>query len=155
MISKKYHQLVSILILVATIYYSFSSLLPSFKADTNSIAEFSNQRALKHLEIISKKPHFTGSEEHTVVLNYLVGEFEKLGLEVEIQEQIAINGKNRAATKVKNIVTKIKGTENGKALLLLSHYDSNPHSSLGASDAGSGVVVILEGVRTFLAKIHL
>ena len=36
--------------------------------------------------------------------------------------------------------------------MLLTHYDSNPHSSLGASDAGSGVVTILEGVRAFLAK---
>ena len=152
MISRKYYQLASILILVASIYYSFSSLIPSFKKETNLITEFSNQKALEHLEIISKKPHYTGTAEHTVVLNYLVGEFEKLGLEVEIQEQVAINGKSRVATKVKNIVIKIKGKENGKALLLLSHYDSNPHSSLGASDAGSGVVVILEGVRAFLAK---
>ena len=37
-------------------------------------------------------------------------------------------------------------------MLLLTHYDSNPHSSLGASDAGSGVVTILEGIRAFLAK---
>ena len=37
-------------------------------------------------------------------------------------------------------------------MLLLSHYDSNPHSSLGASDAGSGVVTILEGIRVFLAS---
>ena len=36
--------------------------------------------------------------------------------------------------------------------MLLSHYDSSPHSSLGASDAGSGVVTILEGIRVFLAK---
>jgi hypothetical protein len=36
-------------------------------------------------------------------------------------------------------------------LLLLSHYDSSPHSSFGASDAGSGVVTILEGLRAFLS----
>lgn len=152
MISKKHHQVVSILILVAAIYYSFYTLTPSFKIAANATTEFSNQNALKHLEIISKKPHFTGSVEHGFVLNYLVDEFKKLGLQVEIQEQVAINSKWRAATKVKNIVTKIKGTEKGKALLLLSHYDSNPHSSLGASDAGSGVVIILEGIRAFLAK---
>ncbi|MGV8946858.1 MAG: M28 family peptidase, partial [Lutibacter sp.] len=58
----------------------------------------------------------------------------------------------RAATNTKNILARIKGSEKGKALLLLSHYDSNPHSSLGASDAGSGVVVILEGIRAFLAQ---
>jgi len=34
----------------------------------------------------------------------------------------------------------------------MSHYDSGLHSSLGASDAGSGVVTILEGVRAFLAN---
>ncbi len=38
-----------------------------------------------------------------------------------------------------------------KTLLLLSHYDSNLHSSLGASDAGSGVATILESVRAFLS----
>jgi Zn-dependent M28 family amino/carboxypeptidase len=36
--------------------------------------------------------------------------------------------------------------------MLLSHYDSREHSSLGASDAGSGVVTILEGIRAYLAK---
>ena len=152
MYSNKYHQVKSILILIGAVYISFYSLMPSFKNETTSINQFSNQNALKHLEIISQKPHFTGSSEHTVVLNYLVNEFKKLGLEVEIQEQVAINKKWRAAANTKNIVAKIKGTEKGKALLLLSHYDSNPHSSLGASDAGSGVVVILEGVRAFLAN---
>ena len=49
-------------------------------------------------------------------------------------------------------MARIKGTEKGKALLLLSHYDSSPHSSLGASDAASGVATILEGVRAFLKQ---
>ena len=65
---------------------------------------------------------------------------------------MAINRKWRAASNTKNIIATIKGSEEGKALLILTHYDSSPHSSLGASDAGSGVVVILEGVRAFLAK---
>jgi len=34
----------------------------------------------------------------------------------------------------------------------MSHYDSAPYSSHGASDAGSGVAVVLEGVRAFLAQ---
>ncbi|MEN8966414.1 MAG: M20/M25/M40 family metallo-hydrolase [Polaribacter sp.] len=75
-----------------------------------------------------------------------------MGLEVEIQTQTAINKKWLAATTAENIIAKIKGTTTGKALMLLTHYDSNPHSSLGASDAGSGVVTILEGIRAFLAK---
>ena len=152
MFSKKYSQVISILLIVASVYYSFSSLIPSEKIKENTKAtEFSTSNALKYLKEITKKPHFTGTQEHTLVRAYLVSEFEKLGLDVEIQEQIAVNNKWRAATNTKNILARIKGTEKGKALLLLSHYDSNPHSSLGASDAGSGVVVILEGIRAFLA----
>jgi len=153
MISKKFTNIVSILILIAAIYYSFYSLLPNVVTETNlPETQFSTQKALVHLNRISEKPHYTGSAEHTVVRNYLVNELEKLGLTVEIQEQVAVNKKWRAATNNKNIVARIKGTNSGKALLLLSHYDSNPHSSLGASDAGSGVVIILEGIRAFLKK---
>lgn len=152
MFLKKYHQVVSILILVATVYYSFYSLTPSFQPESKDVTEFSNEKALIHLEKITQKPHFTGSTAHNEVRNYLVDELEELGLQVEIQEQISINKKWRAATNTRNIITRIKGSEKGKALLLLSHYDSKSHASLGASDAGSGVVVILEGIRVFLAK---
>ena len=152
MILKKYSKVVSILILVATVYFSFNSLLPKVQTQVSSSdTEFSTEKALVHLKNISKKPHYTGSTEHTIVRNYLVNEFEKLGLDVEIQEQVAVNRKWRAATNSKNIIAKIKGSSGGKALVLLSHYDSNPHSSLGASDAASGVVVILEGIRAYLA----
>lgn len=152
MVTTKYTQVISILVIVFAVYFSFSSLMPAFNKQTAlSEIAFSNKNALTHLKKISEKPHYTGSAEHTVVRNYLVNEFKKLGLTVEIQEQVAINKKWRAATNTKNILARIKGSENGKALLLLSHYDSNPHSSLGASDAGSGVVVILEGIRAFLA----
>jgi hypothetical protein len=153
MISKKYYQVISILIIVAAVYYSFYSLTPSESVEkTSKLTEFSTDLALNHLKEITKKPHFPGTLEHEKVREYIVSEFEKLGLQVEIQEQIAINEKWRAGTNTKNILVRIKGVESGKALLLLSHYDSNPHSSLGASDAGSGVVVILEGIRAFLAN---
>ncbi|PHQ57397.1 MAG: peptidase M28 [Lutibacter sp.] len=153
MLSKKYAQVISILVIIATVYYSFYSLTPTEKEeDVIEKTEFSTANALVHLKEITKKPHFTGSPEHVVVRNYIVSALEKLGSQVEIQEQIAVNGKWRAATNTKNILARIKGSEPGKALLLLSHYDSSPHSSLGASDAGSGVVVILEGVRAFLAE---
>lgn len=153
MFLKKYYQLVSGLLIIATIYFSFYSLTPSAKIEENvKTTEFSTENALAHLKEITKEPHFTGSSNHKEVLNYITSELEALGLEVEIQEQFAVNRKWRAATNNKNILARIKGSEKGKALLLLSHYDSNPHSSLGASDAGSGVVVILEGIRAFLEK---
>ena len=152
MIPKKYLQVVSLLIIVATVYFSFYSLTPTDENLNLTNSKFSTSNAVHHLKEISKEPHYTGSIAHNNVRNYLVSEFKKLGLQVEIQEQVAVNKKWRSATNCRNIVAKIKGSENGKALLLLSHYDSNPHSSLGVSDAASGVVTILEGVSAFLAK---
>ena len=111
------------------------------RADT-PLTEFSTERALVHLKQIAKKPHFVGTAEHKKVQDYIVGELEKLGLNTEIQQQVALNKKWRAGTTTQNIIAKIKGTSNSKALLLLTHYDSAVHSSLGASDAGSGVVTI-------------
>ncbi|PKP13480.1 MAG: peptidase M28 [Bacteroidetes bacterium HGW-Bacteroidetes-3] len=153
MISKKNHQIISLFIIGISIFYGFYSLTPSAKIEKqSSLTAFSTDNALVQLKEISKKPHFTGSPEHEAVVNYIAADLKKLGLQVEIQEQFAVNQKWRAAAKTKNILARINGSENGKALLLLSHYDSNPHSSLGASDAGSGVAVILEGIRAYLAK---
>ena len=108
MIFKKYTQVVSILIFVATIYYSFYSLTPSKSYNTTNTTEFSTEKALTHLKKISLKPHFTGSSEHKVVRDYLINEFEKIGLQVEIQEQVAVNKKWRAATNSRNILARIK-----------------------------------------------
>ncbi|VAW18136.1 Peptidase, M20/M25/M40 family, partial [hydrothermal vent metagenome] len=150
---RNYSSVVSLLIIVATIHWSFSSLMPNKISDLKTPKnEFSTERALVHLKEISKKPHYVGTQNHKGVRNYIIKELEKLGLTVEIQTQTAINKKWRSGTETKNILAKIKGSEPGKALLLLSHYDSAVHSSFGASDAGSGVVTILEGVRAFLAN---
>jgi len=150
---KKFSTIVSIIIILGIIYWSFSDLKPSLNTDKNvSKTAFSIENALFHLKNISKEAHYTGAKEHKKVQNYIVKELKKMGLEVEIQTQTAINKKWLAATTAENIIAKIKGTTTGKALMLLTHYDSNPHSSLGASDAGSGVVTILEGIRAFLAK---
>jgi len=150
---KRVSTIVSILIILGVIYWSFADLKPSINTSTsNSATEFSLENALNHLKKISKEPHYAGSKEHKNVQNYIVSELQKMGFETEIQTQTAINKKWFVATTAENIIAKLKGTGSEKALLLLTHYDSSPHSSLGASDAGSGVVTILEGLRAFLAK---
>lgn len=148
---KKISYLVSVFIIIGGISWGISDLKPSL-SDVPSIdtVSFSLDNALHHLKNISKKPHYVGTDEHKVVRNYIVNELRKLGLEPSIQTQAAIHKKWSAATTTQNIIAKIKGSSEGKALLLLTHYDSSPHSSLGASDAGSGVVTILEGLRVFL-----
>ncbi|MFN0728676.1 M20/M25/M40 family metallo-hydrolase [Polaribacter gochangensis] len=150
---KKYAPILSFLIIISVIYWSFADMKPSYSENkTASETEFSIDNALKNLKEISKTAHYTGSEDHLKVQNYIVNELKKLGLQPEIQHQVAINNKWRAATNTANIIATIKGSEIGKSLVLLTHYDSNPHSSLGASDAGSGVVTIIESVRAFLAQ---
>lgn len=150
---KAFSSLVAVLIIIGTIYWSFSNLKPTLTSKKVTLkTDFSMDNALHHLKKISNDVHYSGSKNHLEVQNYIVKELKKMGLETQIQTQTAINTKWFSATTAENIIAKIKGSENGKALMLLTHYDSNPHSSLGASDAGSGVVTILEGVRAFLAK---
>jgi len=143
----------SLLVLVALVYFSFHVLIPTkiSSLDTPE-TEFSTARALLHLEKISEKPHYIGSEAHNEVREYLITQLELMGLEPQVQEGFTLNKKWSVLSKPKNILARIPGKEQGKALMLLSHYDSAPHSfSHGASDAGSGVVAILEGIRAYLA----
>ena len=126
--------------------------MPSYSVDTTiPQSNFSTDRALVHVKNMSKKPHAVGFSAHSEVRQYIVSELEKMGLETSLQEGYTV-GDWANYSKATNILARIKGSDNGKALLLLSHYDSNPHSSLGASDAASGVATILEGVRAFLTE---
>lgn len=143
---------IALLLITLGVYWSFLALMPNniSQLDTDT-TKFSTERALKHLEEISKEPHYTANEAHAKVRDYIVAQLKSLGLEVELQEGYSLSRWGNL-TKPVNILARIKGQEKGKALMLLSHYDSNPHSSLGASDAGSGVVTILEGIRAFLEE---
>jgi hypothetical protein len=143
--------LLSVLFLFGIIYWIFYAMMPqSVSKEEGSLSAFSTQRALKKLEVIAKEPHYVGAENHKVVADFLVEELKNLGLETTLQEGYTLTDWGNLV-KSKNILARIKGTSNSKALLLLSHYDSAPHSkSLGASDDGTGIVAILEGIRTFL-----
>ena len=147
---KSYSSILSVLFILALLGFTFFTMMPQWTSDKDvSLSEFSTERALEQVKNISQKPHFVGSDNHNVVANYLVKELKNLGLETSIQEGFSFSDKG-ILTRSKNILARIKGTNNDKALLLLSHYDSAPHSySKGSSDAGSGVATILESVRAF------
>ena len=71
---------------------------------------------------------------------------------MQLEEGFSYKAGWGALSKAVNIITRIPGTSSNKSLLLMSHYDSAPHTaSYGASDAGSGVVTVLEAVRAYLA----
>ena len=147
-------KLLPMLMTALAIYWGFTSQLPPADAYTESNEQqFSQQNALQHLKIISEKPHFLGNQAHGHVRQYLVDEIKKMGLEVDVYEHMATHSRrNYGAGNTKSIIAKIPGKSAANSLALVSHYDSGTHSSLGASDAGSGVVTILEGVRAFLAN---
>lgn len=153
---KKSGAILSLLLIVALVFYSFYGLTPHYSGDETAPAtEFSVDRALRPLSEISKKPHYLGSEGHEEVRRILISELRKLGLEPHIQKGFSLNPESKTLDKPINIVARLKGSEDGKALLLLSHYDSALVPSFGASDAGSGVVTILESVRAYLASRQL
>lgn len=144
-------RIIAFILIILAVYWSYSVLLPNTISDIDTHdSQFSTHRGLVHLKEISKQPHYVGNDYHAVVREYLIAELEKLGLDTQVQEGYSI-GPWGNLSKAKNILARIKGSGSGKALLLLSHYDSNPHSSFGASDAGSGIVTILESVRAFLS----
>lgn len=149
---KKKTSILSFLILLGLIYYSFNSQMPSYITNSEiSELDFSTDRALVQLKQISKKPHYVGSNENKIVRQYIINSLKQLGLSPEIQKGYILNERSGSMSKPINIIAKIEGSENGKSLLVFSHYDSALPSSMGASDAGSGVVTILESVRAYLA----
>ena len=148
---KNYNSILATLGILLILSFIFLTMMPQrITQDEEALAEFSTERALEQVRIIAQKPHYVGSTNHELVANYLKLELNQMGLETSVQEGFTLNDKG-LLVKSKNILARIKGTNNSRALLLLSHYDSAPHSfSKGASDDASGVATILEGVRAFL-----
>jgi Peptidase family M28 len=127
----------SIVLVIVTALLVVYRLTPPRPVAVNApLTEFSGERALKHLMVIAQKPHPLGTSEHAAVANYIQNELTALGLSPEVQQ----------TTAVTNILVRLKGTSDEKAVLLVGHYDTVPVSP-GASDDGSAVVAILETLR--------
>lgn len=138
-----------LLALIAAFAIYLQNRLPAPLPESAPAAEFSAARALKHLQVVSARPHPTGSQEHANVREYIFRELSNLGLSPERQRTTSVNlrwGTPFNAGTVENVLARIKGTESGRALLLAAHYDSVP-TSPGASDDGAGVVTLLETAR--------
>jgi hypothetical protein len=147
---KNYHSLLYAILIVGIISLVFVTMMPRNYSKNKSLSEFSTERALEHVKIIAEQPHYLGSSHHASVLGYLKEELEKLGLETQIQRETILSKWNNLA-ETQNLIARIKGSDNSKALVLLTHYDSAPHSkSFGASDDANGLATILEGLRVFI-----
>lgn len=141
--------LLFLLAIIAALAIYLQNRVPEVLPENASLSEFSAARGMRLLQVISARPHPIGAREHAAVRDYILHELSNLGLSPEIQQTTAVNkrwGTPYNAGTVQNVMARIKGTESGRALLLVSHYDSVP-TSLGASDDGAGVVTLLETAR--------
>jgi hypothetical protein len=119
-------------------------------------AVFSSGRALRHVEAISRRAHAVGTSEHSAVRDYLLQQLSALGLQPEVQKTLVAgqrSGGIRVAT-VENILARLKGHGQGRALLFTAHYDTVVPSP-GAADDGSSVAALLETLRALKAGAPL
>jgi hypothetical protein len=119
-------------------------------------AEFSADRAMKHVRAIASKPHPAGSPEAAAARDYILTELSMLGIPAEIQRGVGLYQRNAfvLAGKAENVAARIKGTGGGRAILLSGHYDS-VRSGPGAADDGHAVGVLLETARILKAGAPL
>lgn len=106
---------------------------------------------MRYVRAIAQKPHPTGSEEIERVRRYILDELRALGVSAEVQTASVVprqtsDGRPSTAARVQNIVARLAGTANTKALMLAAHYDSVP-TGPGASDDTAGVAALLETIR--------
>src|SRR3989440_5517398 len=124
---------------------------PRAVPETAPPSEFSSARALRHVRAVAQRPHPTGSDEIERVRRYIIGELGALGLSAEVQTAEVVpaqvsEGWPVPAARVRNIVARVPGTSNSRALMLAAHYDSVP-TGPGASDDAAGVAALLETLR--------
>lgn len=117
---------------------------------------FSAERALIYVRTIAQTPHPIGSSRQTEVRSYLIDQLKRLGLQPQTYSGIGIasRGSDINAGKVTDIVGRLPGDANSRAILLMAHYDSTRHAP-GAADDGASVAAILESVRAIRASTRL
>lgn len=125
-----------VLVIVAALLVVYRLTPPRPAGASAPLTEFSGERALKHLTVIAQRPHPVGTTEHAAVGNYIQNELASLGLSPEIQRTETLT----------NILVRLKGTVDQKAVLLVAHYDT-VRVSPGANDDGAAVAGILETLR--------
>ncbi len=145
---KGLHYLILVFFLVAGTYMSMINTAPPRIPEKILPEDFSVQREIEHIKAIAQRPHPVGTEEHDKVRDYIAKELGELGLNTEIQKTsnaYRIEGRYYIY-EVDNIVARLEGIDNSKAILLMAHYDSGTGSP-GANDDGAGVGAILESLR--------
>ncbi len=126
------------------------------RKESASLTDFSAGRAENALARVlgPEKPHPISSEENAAVRARVLSEFAALGIPARTYKAFTCNYEHGfsfvgCATVTDIIADVIPG--DGKAIILLAHYDSVP-AGPGASDDESGVATVLETARALKAR---
>jgi hypothetical protein len=144
------------LALVAALVMYLSQRPPAPLPASAPPAEFSAERAFRHVAVLATEPRPVGTAAHARARDYVVRELQALGLNPLIQNtsvvdpQSAVESTWSVAGNIQNVVARLAGTGTNKAILLVSHYDSVA-TGPGASDDAAGVATLLETVRALKA----
>lgn len=141
--------LISLLVLVSIVVWI--SLLqfrtPKVVTINEDTKQFSAERAVIYLSEFAVKPHPIGTDEHDKVRDYLIKALTDLGVSPEIQKtKSSYWGLEIEEVDLENIIARIPGKDNSKAIMISAHYDT-VEGSPGAGDDGAAVAAILETVR--------
>lgn len=148
--------LVGLLVLLVVTVWTVIDLQPQAPAGVQAPeTAFAAERAQRHIEAIAQEPRPMGSDAHARAQDYLVGELEALGVQVEVHEAVGTwplsLDRSTPVGRVENIVGVIEGQDPTGRIVLAAHYDSTP-TSPGANDDGAGVAAVLEVTRALLAQ---
>ena len=120
---------------------------------TAPATEFSAFRAQRDVTAVASQAHPLGTAANAQVRDYLLSRCRELGLAASVQELslVLTDPGQLAAARVQNVVARLPGQRpGGPAVLVLAHYDSQPHAP-GAGDDGAGVAAMLETIRALHA----
>lgn len=138
--------------IILAVWYSLWMIqAPDPKPESAPPDLFSAERAFAHIQQIGRYPHPLGSKDNERVRDYIVNELQKMGLNPEMQQGIAMKQESALAGNVKNVLVKIPGSDPKQTIMLMAHYDSVPNGP-GAADDGMGVSAILEALRALQSR---
>ena len=139
-------------------WWSIRQVSPPAVVPANAPAtDFSAARALVWLSTFARIPHPVGTAAHDQVRDYIVEQIAKLGIHAEVQIATVVStrwGSPYNAATVYNVLARLPGSANTKAVMLAGHYDS-VSAGPGASDDGHSVAMQLETLRALRASPRL
>lgn len=140
------------LVVVPCLIIGVVLILPPRAPTGDDPGAISVDRALEHVDAIAREPHVMGTPEIDRVREYLIATLSAAGLEpetltIEAPDYFSVSG---GTVDVIDVLTRVKGTGDGSAILLMAHYDTAP-ATPGANDNSAAVAALLEVARTLVS----